>query len=589
MSCRILDAQNLYDAFISGGEELIRNQDELNRINVFPVADGDTGTNLAVTAEAFIRKSQLMPSAGQTMRSLAEAALTGARGNSGLIFAEFLGGLSESLWDEVTVTPESFSQALHNARKRAYKAVQNPVEGTILSLIKDWAHSLEEFLGLGDFSLILPQTLASAQIALEKTPEQLPMLKESHVLDAGAQGFFHFLQGVSLFFQGKRNREVSGPATLAHHDDDVHTSAGYPDFRYCTEGLLRGENIDLEGLRTQLGPLGSSLIVAGSPSFARIHIHTDRPAAVMELLSRQGTIEEQKVDDMVRQYQDIHSPKAPIALVTDSVADIPQELKDRAQIHVLPVLIRMEGSEYWDGLTIEPSRIYRGIDQINPHPTTAQPSPGMCARLYKDLEGHYDSAIAIHVSSKLSGTGNVSRLAAEKAGLPVTVIDSKHDSGSQGLLVLRAAQAIEAGMSHEDVVSSLGEWIPKAMIQVSLPSLKYMVRGGRVSPLKGALAKVMNLQPIVSLDEEGTGVVVDKAFSRRSNLKKIRDLVKKELEKGPLWGWAVVHADYLRAAEAFAADLEALIGTPPLYIREISPVIGLNTGPRTLAVVTLRE
>ena len=313
------------------------------------------------------------------------------------------------------------------------------------------------------------------------------------------------------------------------------------------------------------------------------------PAGVMELLSRQGTVEEQKVDDMVRQYQDIHSPKASIALVTDSVADIPRELKDREQIHVLPVLIRMEGSEYWDGLTIEPSRIYRGIDRIHPHPTTAQPSPGMCAKLYKELEGHYESAIAIHVSSKLSGTGNVSRLAAEKAGLPVTVIDSKQDSGSQGLLVLRAAEAVAEGKSHEEVVSALGEWIPKAMIQVSLPSLKYMVRGGRVSPFKGALAKLMNLQPIVSLDQEGAGIVVDKAFSRRSNLKKIKKLVKQELEKGPFWGWAVVHAYYLKAAEAFAAELEALIGTPPRYICEISPVIGLNAGPRTLAVVTLRE
>lgn len=585
-----LDSQALYQAFVSGGVEIIRNREEINRINVFPVADGDTGTNLAMTMSSIMENSAPQTSAGRTMQAIADAALTGARGNSGIIFAQFFAGMAESLGNAERVDGPSFAVAARNAERRSREALVRPVEGTILTVMADWVQLLEEQLHHREFGLMFQKTLRGAKLSLENTPNLLPVLKKERVVDAGAEGFFRFLSGMTKFLVGEQGAlEEKNPIPPESIEASVH-GGEYPVFRYCTEVLLRGESIDPTALRVELASLGDSAIVAGTDRKVRIHVHTDAPAQVIERLRSYGLVLEQKVDDMLREYEVCHTRKYPIALVTDSVCDLPAALLELYQIHVVPMNILAGDEQYLDRLTITNEQVYARMEAPGPYPTTSQPAPAAFRKLFSFLSTYYDSIVAIHVSGRLSGTCGVAKGEAEKlTGKRISVIDSRHDSGSQALIVLRAAELIAAGKTHDEVVSEVEACIPKARIYVSVPTLKYMVKGGRVSPLKGLAAALLNLKPIVSLDGEGAALLYGKAFSTESNLRKILNLVSDFLGNDTLHAWALVHAGCLEKAKAFAERVEAVAGTKPLFIQEISPIIALNAGRNTVAVVLLKE
>lgn len=587
-----LDSVSLYNAFVSGGREIMRKREEINKINVFPVADGDTGTNLAMTMGSLIERSAPMTTAGETMRSMADAALSGARGNSGIIFSQFFMGLSEVIGGIATVTSDYFAHAAKNAARRAREAVLVPVEGTILTVIQDWAREFEEHKHLREFGLIFRRALEGAKKSLDNTPNLLPVLKKEHVVDAGAEGFFRFLSGATKYLSSEARGSVVAvepDVGLVDLPPSVH-GGEYPVFRYCTEVLLRGELMRLDRLREELGSFGNCAIAAGSAEKARVHVHTDDPESVVRRLSSYGAVQEQKVDDMLREYEVTHSRKYPIALVTDSVCDLPKALLDKYQIHVVPLNVVMGGAQYLDGLTVSNQAIYEGMEARGAYPTTSQPSPAAFRLLYSFLTTYYDSIIAIHVSGKLSGTFALSaKEAARFPGKRVDVIDSRNNSGSQALIVLRAAELIAEGKGHDEVAAAVRGFIPKARILVAVPTLRYMVKGGRVSPLKGALAGLLNLKPVVSLDEEGGSRLYGKAFSMDGSLKRIVALSREFIGEDELRYYAVVHAGNLAGARSFAARLEEAVGKPPLFIQEISPIIALNAGKDTLAVVLMKE
>jgi DegV family protein with EDD domain len=589
-----LDSVSLYNAFVSGGKELIGRREEINRINVFPVADGDTGTNLAMTMSSLIERSSPKMTAGQTMRAMADAALSGARGNSGIIFAQFFVGLSEAIGEIATVSSEFFAHAARNASRRAREAVLVPVEGTILTVIQDWARELEEHKHLRDFGLIFQRTLAGAKRSVDNTPNLLPALRREHVVDAGAEGFFRFLSGAAKYLSSDARDSAAGLAAepeagLVELPPSVH-GGEFPVFRYCTELLLRGEAMDLDRIRQELSSLGNCGIAAGSGEKLRVHLHTDDPAEAIRRLSSYGTVQEQKVDDMLREYEATHARKYPIALVTDSVCDLPRALIDKYQIHVVPLSIAMGGAQYLDRLTVTNEDIYAGMEARGPYPTSSQPSPSAFRLLYSFLTTYYESVIAIHVSGKLSGTCALSaKEAARLPGKRIAVIDSRNNSGSQALIVLRAAELIAEGRSHDEVAAAVRGFIPKARILVAVPTLRYMVKGGRVSPLKGALAGLLNLKPVVSLDEEGGSKLYGQAFSMRGSMRRILALARDFVGNEGLRYYAVVHAGNGAAAATFAERLEEALGKPPLFIQEISPIIALNAGKNTLAVVLMKE
>jgi uncharacterized protein len=587
-----LDGRRIFDAFNSGARQVIDRQDHLNRINVFPVPDGDTGTNLAATLSHTMGSTRVTDSVGDTIVSMSDAAIVGARGNSGAIFAQFLSGLSEVLDQSPIATLELFARAVRNARDRAYQAISNPREGTILSVISDWSRSLiEHARDSATFHELFDRTLPVVEESLRRTPDQLAVLKQSGVVDAGAQGFYHFVRGArDYLYTGKAPSSQDIRVLDLDASHDVPASEDSITFRFCTEVMLSLEKSRKDGLRAEIEPLGDSLIIVSAGEKTRVHIHTDRPADLVEALRRRGRILSQKAEDMRAQFQTVHHRKYPIAIVTDSACDLPQEILDEHQIHVVPMRILFGDTEYIDRVTITPEGFARRQRNARPYPSTSQPPSAELQHMFAWLSSHYESVIAVHVSGSLSGTYGASLREAQKvAGARITVIDSHHLSGSLGLIVLRAAEAIAGGSGHDEVVSLIESSISKARILVSVKTLKYMVRGGRVSPLQGMLGKLANLKPIVSVDSEGSSLLFGKAFSVRANIEKILSMVAADHSAHRTRAYAVVHAGAPEAARQFAARLRDITGMDPRYVMEISPVVSLNAGPGALCVVTMRE
>jgi DegV family protein with EDD domain len=596
-AAKTLDGHQLFDALLAGLHRVQRKQDYLNRINVYPVPDGDTGTNIAATLSYALETAEVSDSAGETMSSIADAALVGARGNSGIIFAQFLSGLSEAMHDAQSVAKERFVHAAEVARSRAYEAVTRPKEGTMLTVMRVWAEALHrEADSAQSIAELLRKAGPALSEALEKTRYMLPQLTAAGVVDAGASGFVEFIAGAERFISGKVKapflaRKIGSHRLSLGDKIELHES-GEVRFRYCTEALIAAEAIDREALRTSLTPFGDSLIVAGSGERARIHIHTDQPAAVFASLTSTGRVVQQKVDDMLLQYEVAHRRKYPIAIVTDSTCDLPRELIDRYQIQVVPLHLIFGEKEYLDKLTIDSEEFFNLADRASgsEFPTSSQPSTGLFSRTFSYLSTYYDSIIAINVAGALSGTVNSGERAAEalEGKKTISVLDSRQVSASLGLVVLRAAEAVAAGKSHDEVMSEVESYSRKAQLLVSVHTLQYFIRGGRVKPMAGRVGKLLNLKPIITLDAEGNAITI-KAFSVRQNVAKIVKMIERRHAESPLRCYAVVHGRNPEGALELAAKIEQAIGLPPLYIEEISPVLALHAGRGTVAVATMQE
>ena len=591
-----LDGHQLFEALLAGLHMVQRKQDYLNKINVYPVPDGDTGTNITATLSYALETAEVTDSAGETMSSIADAALVGARGNSGIIFAQFLSGLSEAMRDAQNVAKEHFVHAAENARLRAYEAVTRPKEGTMLTVMRAWAEALHhEADSAQSIAELLRKAGPALADSLEKTRDMLPQLKAAGVVDAGASGFVEFIAGAERFINGKVKAPFlarrMGSHKLSLGDKIELHESGEVRFRYCTEALIAGQAIDREVLRSSLEPFGDSLIIAGTGEQVRIHIHSDQPAQVFASLTSTGRVVQQKVDDMLLQYEVAHRRKYPIAIVTDSTCDLPRELIDQYQIQVVPLHIIAGENEYLDKLTIDSEEFFDLADRSPQFPTSSQPSIGLFTRIFSYLSTYYDSIIAIHVGGGISGTVSTGAQAAKSldGAKQISVIDSRHISGSLGLIVLRAAEAVAAGKSHDEVVSEVESYIRKAQLLVSVHTLEYFVKGGRIKPKAGALGKLLNLKPIISVDAEGNPIRFGKAFSERRNVAKIVRMVARRHAESPLRCYAVVHGHDLEAGKYLAVKLEKELGFPPLFIEEIAPVLALHAGRGTTAVVSMQE
>ena len=589
-----MDGRSLYYTFIAGAKKVIEHQTELNKINVFPVNDGDTGTNLASTIRSVIESIHPHRSYKITADRIAEATLMNARGNSGIIFAQFFYGLSNETGEHKSVTMTQFAESIKKSVRYIYEAVANPVEGTMLTVIKEWAdyiyNSQNKF---ADFNHLLISSYEILKTSLLETRLKLEILAKNNVVDAGARGFVLFVEGIIEFIKDRNIKELilsrSEVPTFRKFEE------GFPqkiDFRFCTEAIIKNCIPDNKSLKAVLGNYGNSVVIAGSDKIRRLHIHTNSPADLFSTLRSYGTITFQKADDMVRQSQSVYSRKWKIALVTDSTCDLSQELIDYYQINMLPININFGENHYLDKVTILPEQFYRLLDESPDHPKSAQVNEAAFVNLYSHLASHYDSIIAINLSGKLSGTYNCSVKAAKSVSRefnkPVTVIDSRNISGGLGLLILRTAQAIESGLPHEQIAAKVSKWVDETRILVSVKTLKYLVKGGRLSTVSGIIGRILNVNPIVSIDSSGKVYTFGKSFSQKANMEKIMAIIKAGDGK-KIWNYIILHSNNNEAAGWYTEKMKLLTGKDPVSVCNISPVIGANVGIGAASVALLYE
>lgn len=590
-----IDGRNLYYAFIAGARKIIEHQTELNKINVFPVNDGDTGSNLAGTVRSVIEILHPHRSYKVTADRIAEASILNARGNSGIIFAQFFYGLSRETGEIKSAGIKDFAEALRKTVRYVYEAVAKPVEGTMLTVIKDFADFIDlSWHKFSDFNNLFLSSYEILTKSLAQTKAKLAILEKNNVVDAGAKGFVLFFEGIRDFINSRNIKElISARSVVNSFPKEESLISENVTFRYCTEAVVRDCSVDNHSLMGILENYGDSVVVAGSDKVKRLHLHTNNPSKLFDYLRKLGTTTFQKADDMIRHNQIVKERKWKIALVTDSTCDLDQELFDRYQINMVPININFGENHYLDKVTIQPEQFYSLLNETPVYPKTAQVNETTFTNLYSHLASHYDSVIAVHLSDKLSGTFFSSEKAARKISSEfnkqITVLNSRNLSGSLGLIVLRIAQAIESGYSHDEIVKMAERWINNARIYVSVKTLKYMVRGGRVSHTKGLIAKILNINPIVSLDETGKAIVFDKTFSQKSNMMKVMSYIEKIKNDYGIWNYIVLHANNKIAADWFADKMEKLTNKKPVSVVNISPVIGANAGIGAASVALLYD
>lgn len=304
MSLLYIDGSDYIRALKGGTVRLENNRDEVDQLNVFPVPDGDTGTNMFLTLQSAVRegeKNQDKP-LGKVAKAVSTGSLMGARGNSGVILSQIFRGLATHLENKEKVNAKDLALAFKSGSKTAYEAVMKPVEGTILTVIREIGRGLEEESKRSDDIVkVLLTGIRSGYTTLEKTPLMLPVLREAGVVDAGGRGLLYFMEGFSeaLAYEGDITPETFrlGWTAVDEEKQDL-TPLPLLDFRYCTELLLKGNGLNLEQIRRNLDNLGDSLLVVGDEKLAKVHVHTNHPGRVLESCLQLGSLSDIKINNM---------------------------------------------------------------------------------------------------------------------------------------------------------------------------------------------------------------------------------------------------------------------------------------------------
>ncbi len=585
MTKYVIDGHRLYDFVVSGAQNLIVNEHNLNRINVFPVADGDTGTNLALTMKNILANAKKDLSAKQTMNSIAKVALESAYGNSGMIFAQYLNGLAVEIGDKETITQDEFVMATQNAVKYAYEAVASPKEGTILTVMKEWSNQLRDNV-TGEFEHIFETSLANARKVVDQTKYKLKVLLDNDVVDAGAKGFYYFIEGISQFIKTGNLESLKFKAAQLEEFPEIHPDTHVGEFKYCSQFMIETKK-DKSYFQQLLAPFGDSLVVTSKDDHVQVHVHAKSPELIMEALVKEGTVLSHKIDDMQLQANLKFQPKNKITIVTDSIADVSKDLIEKENVVVIPLNLIVDSTVYLDKLTMTPDLFYRHLDDYRMNPTSAQATIETIERIFNQVLESSDEIIGLFVSSKMSGTYNnikrvVSRMNLE--GKKVKLIDSKVNSVAQGLLVAQLTKWRNQGFSFDELVEKVEKAIADTHIYVSVKDLKYMLRGGRVSKVQGFILSKLDLKPVISIDSEGKGEIYKKTLSQKKAVSSILKKVKEDMAEKGISTYGLVYADNPADLTQFAQQVEDIIGKKPAYIEAISPIVGLNAGKGAFAI-----
>ena len=588
-----LDGDAFAAALASGIHRVLAEQEFLNRINVFPVADSDTGTNLCLSLSPAlgVLNKPGEKHLGTMLAAIADSLLDSARGNSGAIVAQFFQGMSDSAGEITRFTTYTFCKAVSVGNDYAYDALSKPCEGTILSVISAFAESISHEVSTareGEFPEVIGAARQRVDAALANTPNQLDVLRKAGVVDAGAKGFAELVAGMAEYWQD--GTMVPMPAVSIEHEIEPAVDFSEADnvsrYRFCTECIVTGLDIDRRKLREALAELGDSVVLAGTKRKAKIHIHVDEPENVFDTARRFGDISAEKADDMHRQQHATHNNKRRFAVITDSGADISDADMERLDIHMVPCRIQFGDHGYLDKVSITIDEFYEELKTSPHHPTTSQPAPGDFRRQFQFLASHFDDVISINLTSAASGTFQAAELAAARTDAPgrIHVVDSLNASLGQGQLAVLAAECAEAGLDVGTTLAAVRAQVPETKTFAILSDLRYAVRGGRLPRWVKSIADFLRLNPIICTTREGKVSLSGFMFGSHNRIERFARLIAKRAPAGPVEigiGHAICEDDALefeRRVRELVPDISKLVVTG------LGTGIGVHGGPRTLLV-----
>jgi len=508
-----LDGIRLRNAILSSLALIKKKKNYLNKINFFPIPDKDAGTNLFHTLNFIVSELYFLEDRSITLMShqLSKSALSAAQGYSGTILAQFFQGFARGFSEQVRISTVDFALASQKASKAAYASLSEPIEGTILSVMRDWANSVSKIAEqTDDFVELLNMSLQEAKQSLAETKKILPVLKKAGVVDAGAQGFIFLLDGILNFIKKGNLKDLR---TLSRHNKPSR----------------------------------------GHKSEKKIHDYSGA----------------QPVDEF--------------GIVTDSSCDLPDHYLKNYKIHVIPLKIIFGSETFLDKVQITPTEFYNKLIKSPTHPKTSQPALADVTRLFDEIVPKYNHILSIHLPLAISGTLSVVEKAAQKYGKKITCIDGKNISAALGLVTMEAVYAIEKGLSREKVINRIEQSIENIKIFIVLPTVKYLVKGGRLSKSKGFIGRLLRLNPILAFDTQGQIVPLSKAFGNKTALKKAFKIAQRAVKDYKRIKFMIAHADAPVKARWVSVKLSRLFQLQEkIEIVEVAPVLGVHVGPGTV-------
>lgn len=586
-----LDGRRFRKLILAGVRSVSREREELDRINVFPVPDGDTGTNLTLTLRAIADAVRPMKSRSlaEVAGVAAEASVLGARGNSGMLFSYLLLGFAQSVGEKLRVGSSEVAEAFSVAASRLHEALENPVEGTIVSVVRDMADAGIAGGKAGDGDLVpwMRDLQEAAERSLRRTRELLPALREAGVVDAGAKGIVVFFEGVLGLIEGRVETGALEESEPEFRPPSLYfareSGAGADEGRYCTQVVIRGELPETPIIRKALTGSGTSTIIVRSGSVAKVHIHSDDPQEIIAILARFGSIESERIEDTLLAGTANHHT----AVLTDSASDLPCEWVERHGVHVVPMQVLVGEDVYRDGIDLQPDELLALMEDAGSRqPKTSQPTPAAFATAARDAIDHgAKELLGIFVSSALSGTCmSGAKVLRQFDEVPVEVIDSRSASLGVGLLVIRAIELLEQGYDLPALATELRRVRDQSNVFFTVDTMEYLFRSGRIGRTKALLGGMLGVKPILSLTPDGRVVPIGRARGREAVVEAVFDLLDERLKGARQIRFGVAHFGAEAVAERIAEMLRTRYAPREVLVGPASASLGVHTGPGTWAL-----
>jgi hypothetical protein len=593
MKIEYLDGARLRRTLLAGCTFVQSRRAELNRINVYPVPDGDTGTNLALTAAAIADalRSSRDAALGTVARQVADAAILGARGNCGMILSHYLLGFADAVAGTERIDAVQFAAALAHAAEHVYRSLDRPVEGTILTIMREISEEAHT-AATRDFADLLEMLLVRARAACERTPELLPALRAAGVVDAGAKGFVHLMEGMLAYVHGDPFVALAEVPVF----EDVGAAAGtvefspqHERFRFCTEALVRGTALpDEASARAWLRGRGDSLIVIRGQDLLKVHIHTDDPEEIFAWLRTHGRLATHKAEDMAAQHATIERAatshvqlaRRAISLVTDSGCDLPLDIVRAHGIRVVPLMLVFEHEALQDGIDIDAAGFVERL-RAGERATTSQPAPRAFLEAFRAAAEEGETVLAVILGAGLSGTYQSAEAAARLLeGTRIRLVDSAAASLAQGLLVLRAAELAELGQGAEAIAGELARIRQQSGICFTVETFDNLLASGRVGRGQVMIAGLLDIKPILAIGTDAKVQPLAKVRGSRNVLPRMLDLLAERIPPtARKLRFGVVHVGAPELLEPISAALTARFGAHEIITAPASPVLATHLGP----------
>jgi len=585
-----LTQEELKKMMLLSWKKIEEQKEQINKINVFPVPDQDTGSNMAKTLLGI--KEAIEGKEFKDLSEISEAALDGAltsaQGNAGVIYTGFLASFLPLL-DKNPVNAKKLAIAFGKGAERARKSIQNPKEGTILDVIDAASQTFkEESEKETDILKILRNAIEKANGALLATREKMEIFKKANVVDAGGLGFLIILESYLEALEGEKKevKKEEKPSEKIRRFVQVLSN------RYEIISLIEDSRFNEEVIREKLKKLGNSIDVVQIGNKTKVHIHTDYPDEVKNVIRQSGQVLELREEDMAREVVGEPSVReVSIGIVTEgNITLLPQKILGRYQIETVDAIVDWPEEKNLPGENVFQKMREADKRGIKEFPKTSQAIPKSYFDAFRKQLERFEKVLVIAISAKISGCYNsacqAKEMLSEEEKRKVYILDTFQAAASQTLLVLRAVELIQEQREINEVIDELKKFIPQTHLYVIFEDPKWIEAGGRVSRSQAnwiRRMKKLNLHPLMTIKDGVVtrgGIIFAKDMAE-AIFKEISKESQKARKEGKRIRVIIQHADNPEGAEKLRQMLKEIKAEVP-FVSLASPIMCAHTGPGTL-------